>query len=572
MGPLLWVRGNFTHLFSRAPAPFPAHSPSNPLPPTHTGSAGNVGGSSGSSGSGTNLYLDKSDVSAIQTCSALTPARLSEALAAGDAVAQLYPRALLRVLVNIRDVRVIQYILTLLCDFLQTDLERRSRYLLLEHGELTLTSLLQLVGTTGSGTTVTSTDVNPYVLEYAARAASLLLSVGTPAGVAPPLASITCLMAWVQNNLRLFGSSSAKQAKVTEVRCALCACVEATSSLTPSFSPPRTPLPPFFSYVLALRLQVAVESLMILLRSDDLMLVFLSLDDSLPCLVALLATHNTQLLYDALHCLWLTSLRRANHGALERARAPLHVLRALRPGLPVKVLRVGLGLLVNLMKNAQCADTMALVVESAAAEAVLASLLGGAAAAAAAEGGAAAISDPELAEDARWAREAIAAKGGRFGPAFSNVERYVQELQAGVFHWTALHTPQFWKENARHFERDGCTLLKQLAKLITVRALHEERSVCWGAIVYLSAPPSHTPYTTPPSSFFTQNPDSEDVTIAVALFDAGEFASVHPQGRALAASTGLKEAVLLHLEAKRKSLDDVKQQALMAMSKLIRTA
>ena len=217
---------------------------------------------------------------------------------------------------------------------------------------------------------------------------------------------------------------------------------------------------------------------MILLRSDDLMLVFLSLDDSLPCLVALLATHNTQLLYDALHCLWLTSLRRANHGALERARAPLHVLRALRPGLPVKVLRVGLGLLVNLMKNAQCADTMALVVESAAAEAVLASLLGGGAAAAAAatEGGAAAISDPELAEDARWAREAIAAKGGRFGPSFSNVERYVAELQAGVFHWTPLHTPQFWKENARHFERDGCSLLKQLAQLITVRAARARAS------------------------------------------------------------------------------------------------
>jgi hypothetical protein len=67
-----------------------------------------------------------------------------------------------------------------------------------------------------------------------------------------------------------------------------------------------------------------------------------------------------------------------------------------------------------------------------------------------------------------------------------------------------------------------------------------------------------------------QSPDADDVTIAVALSDAGEFAAAHPQGRALAASTGLKDAVLLHLEAKRKSLDDVKQQALMAMSKLIK--
>ena len=250
---------------------------------------------------------------------------------------------------------------------------------------------------------------------------------------------------------------------------------------------------------------------MILLRSDELKVVFLSLDNALPSLVAILSTHNAQLLYDALHCLWLVSLKRAHHGALERARAPLHVLRALRPGQPLKVTRVGLGLLVNLMKNPQCSDTMALAVESASMEAVLAGLAAAAAAAAAAAGeggpaggaapggsaasaagtGAASsgsgsssgssssnsgLSDPELVEDARWAREAIAAKGGRFGPSFSNVERYVAELQAGVFHWTPLHTPQFWKENARHFERDGCSLLKQLAQLITVRAARARAS------------------------------------------------------------------------------------------------
>jgi hypothetical protein len=86
--------------------------------------------------------------------------------------------------------------------------------------------------------------------------------------------------------------------------------------------------------------------------------------------------------------------------------------------------------------------------------------------------------------------------------------------------------------------------------------------------------PWHTacPLTLPPPTApnALQNPDSEDVTIAVALFDAGEFASTHPQGRSLATSTGLKDAVLLHLETKRKSMDDVKQQALMAMSKIIR--
>jgi len=59
------------------------------------------------------------------------------------------------------------------------------------------------------------------------------------------------------------------------------------------------------------------------------------------------------------------------------------------------------------------------------------------------------------------------------------------------------------------------------------------------------------------------------VTLAVALFDAGEFVAAHPQGRLLAASTGLSDAVRMHLEAPRKTMDDVKQQALMAMSKLL---
>jgi hypothetical protein len=227
---------------------------------------------------------------------------------------------------------------------------------------------------------------------------------------------------------------------------------------------------------------------MILFRSDDLRGVFLSLDDSLPCLLNLLDSPNHQLLYDALHCAWLLSLKRAFHEKIEKARTPIRVLRVLRPGLPLKVLRVGIGLLVNLMRNPSCGDTMTVVVESVHFEGLLTGLSASAEAAgggggagaghghagvgqahAPAAAGSPAITDPELTEDVRWARETIAAKGGRFGAAFSNVERYAKELEQGSFHWTSLHTPQFWRENARHFERDACSLLKQLARLITVR-------------------------------------------------------------------------------------------------------
>ena len=66
-----------------------------------------------------------------------------------------------------------------------------------------------------------------------------------------------------------------------------------------------------------------------------------------------------------------------------------------------------------------------------------------------------------------------------------------------------------------------------------------------------------------------QSASTDSVTLAVALFDAGEFVAAHPQGRLLAASTGLADAIRLHLEAQRETMDDVKQQALMAMSKCL---
>ena len=201
---------------------------------------------------------------------------------------------------------------------------------------------------------------------------------------------------------------------------------------------------------------------MILLRSTELRAVFAGgpiIPDSGPHrLVSMLSASSSQLVYAALHCLWLLSLSRVYNGALQAAAVPLGVLRVLRPDAPLKVHRLGLGLLVNLMKDAACTDTVTLVVESGHTAPLLQALADADPP----------ITDVELLEDARWLREAVAARGGRFG-SLSNVERYAGELQRGAFHWTALHTPQFWKENARGFERDGCSLLKQLAALLTVR-------------------------------------------------------------------------------------------------------
>jgi hypothetical protein len=372
----------------------------------------------------------------IKFCSAQPFAELSAALAAGDADAVEYPAALLQVLDNMTDVRVMQYTLTLVCDFFAGDVERRAAAFLRGRAPAALKTLMQLMGTSSSGARISSREANPYVLEHAARAAATLLSVDPS-----DQAALAGMLAWVHTNLKLFGSTMPAQVKVTEVR--QNAAARARLSLTAlPLSPLRArfffshaPSPPHPSLS-----KVASESLMILLRNSELRGLFCGPvspaagDTGAHRLVAMLSATSSQLVYSALHSLWLLSLSRRFNGALQAAGAPVAALRALRPDSPLKVLRMGLALLVNLMKDPACAATVTLVVESGQAGLVLEAL-------AAADPP---VADAELLEDARWLREAVAARGGgRFGAPLDNVARYEEELAKGAFHWTALHTAAF---------------------------------------------------------------------------------------------------------------------------------
>jgi hypothetical protein len=61
------------------------------------------------------------------------------------------------------------------------------------------------------------------------------------------------------------------------------------------------------------------------------------------------------------------------------------------------------------------------------------------------------------------------------------------------------------------------------------------------------------------------------VTLAVALSDVGCFAAAHPQGRSIVATLGLRARVYQIVSSKRDE-DDVKQQALLALAKIIGTS
>ncbi len=58
------------------------------------------------------------------------------------------------------------------------------------------------------------------------------------------------------------------------------------------------------------------------------------------------------------------------------------------------------------------------------------------------------------------------------------------------------------------------------------------------------------------------------MTLAVALSDVGFFVAAHPQGRSLANSLGLR-ARIVQIIATARDEDDVKQQALLALGKIL---
>jgi hypothetical protein len=58
------------------------------------------------------------------------------------------------------------------------------------------------------------------------------------------------------------------------------------------------------------------------------------------------------------------------------------------------------------------------------------------------------------------------------------------------------------------------------------------------------------------------------VTLAVAISDVGFFAAFHPQGRSIASTLGLRSRIYQIVSSKRDE-DDVKQQALLALGKII---
>lgn len=74
----------------------------------------------------------------------------------------------------------------------------------------------------------------------------------------------------------------------------------------------------------------------------------------------------------------------------------------------------------------------------------------------------------------------------------SNFDRYCRELSTGKLTWSFLHSEKFWHENVMHFEENEFSAVKNLVLLLR---------------------------------------SSDQITLAVACSDIGEFARLHPTGK-----------------------------------------
>ena len=110
-------------------------------------------------------------------------------------------------------------------------------------------------------------------------------------------------------------------------------------------------------------------------------------------------------------------------------------------------------------------------------------------------------------------------------------EVYQAELDSGMLKEGILHTEQFFKSNARNMEGkngDFCHV-KRLIQLISRR--------------------------------------EDEETLAMALFDLGEFARHYPSGKSIANRLGAKHVVMPLLNEHES--DDIQRKALLCISKLL---
>jgi len=255
----------------------------------------------------------------------------------------------------------------------------------------------------------------------------------------------------------------------------------------------------------------AVAALMKFLKRDDFRPLFAG-EDGLLLLSTILKTKakNYQLVYRTLFDLWMLTYNKNVAGQIASSKAISYIVEILKAQQKEKIVRLCLSTLVNCLNQGYNNEQML-------------------------DGG---IMKPiELLTNKNWGDEDIISDLKTLKDdleknivELSTFELYRKEVLSGNLEWSPVHrSEKFWKENSSKFEEENYKILVTLKGYLT----------------------SEVP-----------NP----LVTAVACYDIGEFARIHPRGRTIVQQLGIKIPLMILMEDKDL---EVKKQALTAVQKLM---
>ncbi|KAG6959921.1 hypothetical protein JG687_00004654 [Phytophthora cactorum] len=256
--------------------------------------------------------------------------------------------------------------------------------------------------------------------------------------------------------------------------------------------------------------RAAVASLMVLLRNEKLRVVFVKLGGVPPVVDLLESSQNrAQLAYELTFILWTLAFCDEAMEKFVAAKALDAIVQQVAAAPREKVVRVALEALQNLLGklsgffNERMIDSGLLKTLNNMRERKWA--------------------DEDIAKGIQAIRDVLI----REYKELNTMERYEKELRTGTLNWGLLHTDKFWKDNFMTFENKDFELIRLLIDLL----------------------------------------ESDDPkTVAVALFDLGEFVRFYPNGKHIAKRLGAKKMTMKLMTHENA---EVQKQALQCISKMM---
>ncbi|KAG6614140.1 V-type proton ATPase subunit H [Phytophthora cinnamomi] len=256
--------------------------------------------------------------------------------------------------------------------------------------------------------------------------------------------------------------------------------------------------------------RAAVASLMVLLRNEKLRVVFVK-QGGVPPVVELLESsqNRAQLAYELTFILWTLAFCDEAMEKFVAAKALDAIVLQVAAAPREKVVRVALEALQNLLGklsgffNERMIDSGLLKTLNNMRERKWA--------------------DEDIAKGIQAVRDVLI----REYKELNTMERYEKELRTGTLNWGLLHTDKFWKDNFMTFENKDFELIRLLIDLLEA---------------------------------------DDSKTVAVALFDLGEFVRFYPNGKHIAKRLGAKKVAMKLMTHENA---EVQKQALQCISKMM---